>query len=72
MDTIEHVALHVRGKKKVCLNINQRAMDEIESYVEYIGLPMAEIWYWRSVKESEEATICPCGLLSILNMVPLS
>jgi hypothetical protein len=47
-------------------------MDEIESYVVGIGLPMPEIWYRRSVRGSEEATVCPGGLLSFLNMVPLS
>jgi hypothetical protein len=37
-------------------------MDEIGSYVACIVLPVAEIWYWRFLRGSGEATTCPCGL----------
>jgi hypothetical protein len=72
LDIVEHVALHERGRKKVCLDVDQHAMDEIGSYVACIRLPMAEIWYQRFVRGSEEATICPCGLFFFPNQVPLS
>jgi hypothetical protein len=35
-------------------------------------LPMAEILYQRFVRGSEEATTCPCELLSFPNLVPLA
>jgi hypothetical protein len=47
-------------------------MDEIGFYVACIELPMAEIWYQRFVRGTRDATICPCGLLFFVNLVPLT
>jgi hypothetical protein len=47
-------------------------MHEIGSYVACIVLLVAGIWYWRFLRGNGDATTCPCGLLSFLNLVPLA